>query len=372
MQREEVGERMGLSVSTVHWRVRGKEAHVSRLTATILLCIFIPGCSQGDQSGNGPSSPIGGPSNPIEITSDAMEAIVSGVTRPAADVAHDLIWHVDTGSLAAIEAIRIGEPIILAMNEVSGQYKEVHGRNIELAANVICAIWPEEAVASKGAVATFQELCLRERPVERLLGEVGLAAINALPSDTDVEAEWIKSLGLRDPDRWVYIREALRLSILGLGEIRSEAARDCLHDVLAEELGRGSNEVGAELCIALGRVNGEKSVELLRKCLSDSKFNDPPSAFAALISIQDAGAVPLAIERLDTLAAPEDLSKQSIIVELLRMVSGMKHGAESHEWREWWKGAGPEWSIPEEFRLDPWVLIVMAFERVLRQDAKER
>lgn len=117
---------------------------------------------------------------------------------------------------------------------------------------------------------------------------------------------------------------------------------------LVNELLNSSSYGGTATVVeALGNLEDERAVPVLKARMQKPDFYALSEAFRALIVLGEKEAVPLAIARISP-----DIQGNSagFVVQDLSLVTGRNFGFDRQKWERWWQKSKDHWRIPERMR----------------------
>jgi len=260
-----------------------------------------------------------------------MAAFGPGSTKE--ETARILVHDLKFGGRAKQRAIGYGDGILPLIQNESGDFTKLNGRNSFWIAEVLGALETDQSRK------VLNDLYSRTNSIARLTGAVGLAQHGALPEDITEQSFLVRTVQ-SDANQ-----TETHLAIIALGRSKAPAALPCLLDLLRKPAADYWHHAYA--CAAVARIGHKDAVPVLRDCLASSDFHALSEAFRALITLGDKEAVPLAISRV----SPELKNYNSgFVVKELKKVTRKSYGYDREDWQRWWNSVKEGWQIPEEFR----------------------
>lgn len=236
-------------------------------------------------------------------------------------------------------AVSYGDAILIPLRVVTKDFSSIDGEGALRLVEVFTAIQTPAADQAIGQMANGPALMpklvaaavlgRRGRPIERMRPELVRIAAGAWTEEEKKDATLGEGneRGVLINQLWLY----QRLAIAALGQPRGVEEIGKLAGLLSD---KNSSPLHAAVCDALGLAGGPESVTALQAAMRDSRFEDTPAAFRALVKLGDRQAVPLAISRID----PEsEKYTGGWLVPELEKVTGVHLGADRAKWEAWWQ-----------------------------------
>jgi len=232
-------------------------------------------------------------------------------------------------------AIAYGNRILDPLREASKDFEALDDRNAFWIAEVLAA------VQTKRCRALLDELWSRDRPYDRMVAAVALAAHGAYPEPLDDDSLLVRTARQR-PSAPGDIEALTELAVIGLGKTGDQRMTPILAGILRSD--PRSYSIEAYACGSLTALGSPAAIEILRDCLRREDFWALPEALRGLIRLGDPTAVPLAIRRIDPSL---EGTNSGLIVDELAEVTGQRFGHDRDRWMKWWSSVQGEWRIPE-------------------------